>query len=85
MLLCAFVIKRSFCFSILTINTLQLVVEVVISCIYSEYMICLYKSRAVHLQTYSCESATVSPVYFVLMVVKTFNLNDLTAVPKNVH
>ena len=48
MLLCAFVIKRSFCFSKLTINTLQLVVEVVISCIHSEYMICLYKSRAVH-------------------------------------
>ena len=47
-LLCAFVIRCSFCFSILTINTLQLVVEVVISCIYSEYMTCLYKSRAVH-------------------------------------
>ena len=44
-----------------------------------------YRQLTVNLQTYSCESATVSPVYFVLMVVKTFNFNNLTAVSKNVH
>ena len=43
-----------------------------------------YRQYTVNLQTNSCESATVPPV-FMCMGIKTFNLNYFTALHKNVQ